>query len=303
MKSLFSSIFIVLLLLVPKAYSFAQQSERTVNYKVTYNFSDKKYTVWVVPEYDVPNVNNAGQFELGATAQVTLAVPKDFIISNVTDSAGVWEKSPLKLGPGLPNQDWSRSSLDPDANYYIMSKSSDEANYGTFTSGTAVPLFTFESNECLGPVRIIQPDEPFINAAYDIYSLNVANSFYSQSGTPQGGNQVPLEQFKAVAGTVAICTVDFVANPDNTTTPPNTEVIISVLNNDTKNGFVIIPSEHEVFIDTPPENGTASVNSDGTINYTPNVGFTGIECFAYRVCEVEDPNVCRTANVCVTVPV
>jgi uncharacterized repeat protein (TIGR01451 family) len=303
MKTLFSSIFIVLLLLVPKAYSFAQQSENTVNYKVTYNFSDRKYTVWVVPEYAVPNSNNTGQFELGATAQVTLAVPKDFVISNVVNITGIWEGSPRKFGPGLTDQDWSSSLLDPDTNYYIVSKSSNETNYGTFTSGTAVSLFTFESNECLGLIRIIQPDELFITAADDIYSLNVANSFYSRSGTPQGGNQIPLEQFKAVAGTVAICTVDFVANPDNTTTPPNTEVIISVLNNDTKNGFVIIPSEHEVFIDTPPENGTASVNSNGSISYTPNVGFTGIECFAYRVCEDANLNVCRTANVCVTVPV
>jgi uncharacterized repeat protein (TIGR01451 family) len=208
MKTLFSSIFIVLLLLVPKAYSFAQQSEKTVNYKVTYNFSDGKYTVWVVPEYDVPNENNAGQFELGATAQVTLAVPKDLVISNVVDITGIWAKSPGKFGPGLPGQNWSSSSLDPDTNYYIVSKSSNETNYGTFTSGTAVSLFTFESNECLGPVRIIQPNELFITAANDIYSLNVANSFYSLSGTPQGGNQMPLEQFKAVAGTVAICSVD-----------------------------------------------------------------------------------------------
>jgi uncharacterized repeat protein (TIGR01451 family) len=259
--------------------------------------------VWVVPEYAVPNSNNTGQFELGATAQVTLAVPKDLIISNVVDIAGYWEKSPLKLGPGQPDQDWSNSSLDPDTNYYIVTKSSDETDYGTFTSGNAVSIFTFESSECLGLVRIIQPDEPFITAADDKYSLNVANSFYSRSGSPKGGNQVPSEQFRAVAGTAATCTGDFVANPDNTTTPPNTMVIISVLDNDTKNGSIIIPSEHEVFIDTAPDNGTASVNSNGTINYTPNVGFTGVECFAYRVCEIADPNVCRTAYVCVTVPV
>jgi len=206
MKTLLGSTLMVLFLLVPKVYLFAQQSENTISYKVTYNPSDKKYTVWVVPEYSVPNNNNSGPNELGATAQVTLAVPKDLIISNVTDLVGFWEKSPLKLGPGQPNQDWSNYSLDPDINYYVISKSASETDYGTFTSGVDISLFTFESNDCFGPLRVVESDEPFIAVADDNFSLNVANSFYSRSGAPQGGNQVPLEQFRATAGTAAICT-------------------------------------------------------------------------------------------------
>jgi uncharacterized repeat protein (TIGR01451 family) len=208
MKTLLSSIFTVLFLLVPKAYLSAQQSENTVSYKVTYDFSDQKYTVWVVPEYTVPNSTNPGQAELGATAQVTLAVPKDFVISNVTDLTGSWEKSPLKLGPGQPGQDWSGSLLNPETNYYVLGKSAEETNYGTFTSGTDVPLFTFESNDCFGAVRIIEPDEPFVTAADNIFALNVANSFYSRSGTPEGGNQTPREQFRAVSGAAAKCAPD-----------------------------------------------------------------------------------------------
>jgi uncharacterized repeat protein (TIGR01451 family) len=236
MKALLGSTLIVLLLLVPKAYLFAQQSENTISYKVTYNLSDEKYTVWIVPEYNVPNNNNSGQNELGATAQVTLAVPKDFIISNVTDVVGLWEKSPLKLGPGQPNQGWSNYSLDPDTNYYVISKSASETDYGTFTSGVDIPLFTFESNDCFGPLRIIEPDEPFIAAADDNFSLNVANSFYSRSGAPQGGNQVPLEQFRAIAGTAAICTqgtdtidISVVKLVDQSTADLNDEVTFNIV--------------------------------------------------------------------------
>jgi uncharacterized repeat protein (TIGR01451 family) len=292
-----------LVLFLASTVAIAQQSANTVDYKVTYNFSDQKYTVWVVPGYPVPNNTNSGQDELGATAQVTLAVPKDFVIRNVTDVTGSWEKSPLKLGPGQPNQDWSTSSLNSDTNYYALGKSADETNYGSFQSGIDVALFTFESNDCFGSVRIINPDEPIIVAAKNKFSLNVANSFYSRSGQSSGGNQSPLEQFRSVAGTAAICTLDFIANPDNRTTPPGIEVTIPVLDNDTKDGSPLIPSDYTVSIDTNPVNGTVSVNNDGTVNYTPNAGFSGIDCFVYRVCEVDDPSVCRTADVCVTVPV
>ncbi len=280
----------------------AQQSANTVSYKITYDFSTERYTVWVVPEYSVPNTNNSNGTESGATAQVSLAVPKDFVIANVTDVTGSWEKNPLKLGPGQPNQDWSSVALDAETNYYVIGKSSEETNYGSFTAGVDVPLFTFAGNACFGQIRIINPNEPFIAAADNIFSLNVANSFYSRSGAPQGGNQEPLEQFRAVAGTPAICTVDFIANPDNTTTPPNTLVTIPVLNNDTKNGIPLVPALHTVTIATNPTNGNVTVNPNGTVNYTPNTGFSGTDCFVYRVCEIANPTVCRTADVCVTVP-
>lgn len=302
MKTLFTSLFLALFVLTFGSRLSAQQSANTVSYKVTYDFSTERYTVWVVPEYSVPNSNNLNGVESGATAQVTLAVPKDFVITNVTDVTGSWEKNPLKLGPGQPNQDWSSVSLDTETNYYVIGKGSEETNYGSFTAGVDVPLFTFGGNACFGEVRIINPNEPFIAAADNVFSLNVANSFYSRSGAPQGGNQEPLEQFRAVAGTAAICTVDFIANPDNITTPPNTLVTIPVLNNDTQNGIPLVPNLYTVTIATNPSNGTVSVNPNGTINYTPNTGFSGTDCFVYSVCELANPTVCRTADVCVTVP-
>jgi uncharacterized repeat protein (TIGR01451 family) len=183
----------------------AQQSINTVQYKITYDQVSSKYTVWVIPEYNVPNVNNSESTEKGATAQVTLAVPKDFIISNILDINGLWEKAPLKFGPGQINQNWNGYGLDPNTNYYVIGKDAAETNYGAFTSGTDVPLFSFQGNNCLGLVRIIEPNERFISAANDNFSLNTANSFYSRSGQPAGGNQNPLEQFRAVVGGPANC--------------------------------------------------------------------------------------------------
>lgn len=302
MKTLLSSIFVVFLLLIPEAYLSAQQSANTVSYKITYDFTEEKYTVWVVPEYTVPNGNNAGQGELGATAQVTLAVPKDFNISDIVDVKGSWEKSPLKLGPGQPDQDWTTSSLSPDINFYVIGKSAEETDYGSFLMDTDVALFTFKGNACFSPVRVVGANEPFISVADNLFSLNVANSFYSRSGGPSGGNQVPLEQFRDVAGTAAVCTVDFIANDDTGTTPPEVTVTIPILNNDTKNGVPLVSSEYAVSIPNTATNGVVSVNSDGTVDYTPNAGFSGLECFTYEVCEIANPTVCRTADVCVTVP-
>ncbi len=48
-----------------------------------------------------------------------------------------------------------------------------------------------------------------------------------------------------------------------------------------------------------PGNGSASVNLDGTVRYTPDPGFTGSDSFTYQVC---DPSLaCAAATVFITV--
>ena len=50
-----------------------------------------------------------------------------------------------------------------------------------------------------------------------------------------------------------------------------------------------------------PANGTVTINPDGTITYTPNPGFTGVDNFEYKACSLEDPSLCDIALVTVTV--
>ncbi|NJN78481.1 MAG: cadherin-like domain-containing protein, partial [Saprospiraceae bacterium] len=300
MKGLFTRLLIASLLFVG-FYTDAQQSTNTVGYKITYSQTTSTYTVWVVPDYSLPSSNNPEVTEKGATAQVTVAVPKDFVITNITDVRGSWEKSPLKLGPGQPGQDWSSTSLDTETNYYVIGKSAEETNYGSFNTGVDVALFTFQGNSCLGVVRIIEPNEPFIVAADNLFSLNTANSFYSRSGQPAGGNQNPLEQFRTVVGSPANCSLDLSAVADNATTSPSVPINISVLTNDTKNGVPITINDVSLVVSQNASNGNSSINADGTIRYVPNPGFSGVDCFQYRICEKDNPSVCRTAQVCVTV--
>ncbi len=50
-----------------------------------------------------------------------------------------------------------------------------------------------------------------------------------------------------------------------------------------------------------PSNGTATVNGDGTIEYTSNDDFIGTEAFTYEICDAFCTNICDTATVTITV--
>ncbi len=67
-------------------------------------------------------------------------------------------------------------------------------DYGTFSVG--VSLFSFTGNGCFGEVTPLPPSDLFIAQADTDQSLNIANSFYSRSGT----DQAPLEQFSSFIG-------------------------------------------------------------------------------------------------------
>ena len=285
--------------------SSAQQSTNVVDYLLTYDATTARYTAWVVPRYSVPNSNNTSvnNTERGGTAQFTIKVPSSFVITNMVDVNGVWDKSSTRLGPGNPGQEsfWS-NQLDPTVNYYAIGKAASETNYGIFTTDAPVKLFTFQGNGCLGPLAVLEAGNPFITEANNI-GLNVANSFYSLSGTPPGGNQTPLEQFRNATGTNALCAAPagVTANPDSRTMTTGTFITISVLANDTRNGQPASTTSVNVTLTTPPATGTATVNANGTITFTPVAGFTGPVSFTYTICDSTQPTVCSSAPVSLTV--
>lgn len=299
----FYRISLWLLVVLVSHYAKGQLSPNTIKYEVTYNATTQTYTTYVIPQYNVPNSNNTLTTERGGTAQFTLVVPTGFIISTITDVNGQWDKNPTKLGPGQPNQNWSAFNLNPLQNYYVIGKSPSETDYGTFASGQRVALFTFKGNGCFGPISVLPVGDPFISAADNAYSLNVANSFNSRSAQGTGGNVVPLEQFSGVNGIAAACTPPTVltALPDNVTTTVGTATTTPVLTNDTNTGQPASITNVTVTITTPPTVGTAVVNTDGTITYTPPATYTGLACYTYKICDKTSTTVCSSAQVCVTV--
>ncbi len=169
------------------------ESQFEVNYLLTYEAAKHAYTAWVVPKYATPNVHNGDSEERGATAQFALKTPKDFVISNVRDVRGTWEKAPLKMG----NQERiSKAGADPRFAYYVIGKAPTETNYGEFRPGEPVALFTF-NGQGGDPtaVAVLEQNDPFVALADQQMSLNVGNSFYSRSGQAPLMKAKPLEQF------------------------------------------------------------------------------------------------------------
>ncbi|MHC4326610.1 MAG: S8 family serine peptidase, partial [Planctomycetota bacterium] len=86
-----------------------------------------------------------------------------------------------------------------------------------------------------------------------------------------------------------------VANDDADTTQEGTPVIIDVLANDSD----VDGDPLTVTAVTEPANGTASINPDNTVTYTPDGGFTGDDTFTYTV--EDDSGGTDSAQVNVTV--
>jgi len=78
-----------------------------------------------------------------------------------------------------------------------------------------------------------------------------------------------------------------VAVDDPATVDQNGSVDIPVLDNDIDNGGCMDPLTITMIV-MAPQNGTATINMNGTITYEPNQGFTGMDAFTYEICNCFD---------------
>jgi hypothetical protein len=91
------------------------------------------------------------------------------------------------------------------------------------------------------------------------------------------------------------------ANNDYAVTLTSTPVTIDILKNDAGFLAVIDPASVTTKGLLPPKNGIVTINGNGTVIYTPNTGFIGVDTFQYSVCSTPSPVICATATVFVTV--
>ncbi len=86
---------------------------------------------------------------------------------------------------------------------------------------------------------------------------------------------------------------------DNTRGKINTPVTGDLIAND------FDPDGDEITITTtpvtPPQSGTLTINSDGTFNFVPETGFTGVITFEYEICDNGDPVLCDIALVTIEI--
>lgn len=167
-------------------------SSLSVRYLVTYDAAGKEFTAWVVPDYDTPNANNPDTDERGVTAQFSLKVPKSFVLTQLQDVRGNWDKKSVKIEP-------QRYFVNPATDayaYYTIGKAPGETSYGEFKRGEPVALFTFKGSSVEpDQVQVLDVSDPFIGIADDALSLNVRGSFYSRSGQNFAPGTRPVEQF------------------------------------------------------------------------------------------------------------
>jgi large repetitive protein len=210
-----NTIATLVILLASISGVLAQLSSNQIKYQVTYDANTQLYSVWVVPQYATPNANNSSVDEHGSTAQVTLKVPRNFAPQNITSIKGSWSSSPFKMDAS------SFPGTDPNYAFYTFGKDPADTNYGAFSSGTPIKLFTFQGSICADNVGILSPTDSFIGIA-DGYGYGVACSFNSLSGQPKSGNVVILEQF------VDKLAPDATAMPMSPSTPTATPTTICV---------------------------------------------------------------------------
>lgn len=86
------------------------------------------------------------------------------------------------------------------------------------------------------------------------------------------------------------------ANADQATVRKNSFGLVNVLNNDLPKGSL---NPASLTVIEMPKNGTAEVEADSTIRYTPNPEFTGADHFVYRICNFS--SACDQAEVQVDV--
>lgn len=85
-----------------------------------------------------------------------------------------------------------------------------------------------------------------------------------------------------------------IAADDFVITEEDLPVTIQVKTNDSYGNLL---DQTFVEIESPPLNGLASINPDGSVTYTPDPDFFGADFFEYRLFDTNDPSVFDTATV------
>lgn len=109
---------------------------------------------------------------------------------------------------------------------------------------------------------------------------------------------VPLCDTVVVVATVFLVNEVPIAVDDIVSTPEDTPLLVAVQNNDTDpDGDSLVTT-----VISPPSNGTFVVNPDGSITYTPNANFNGMDTLTYVICDLGvAPQYCDTAQVYITI--
>ncbi|MBX2890405.1 MAG: lamin tail domain-containing protein [Saprospiraceae bacterium] len=220
------------------------------------------------------NMENWSLFGVNFTFPAITLAPNQYLVTAVNAAAlqnqlGVsalqWE------GGGLNNNGETIRLLDANANVVDEVTYSSSAPWPTGAAGNGPSIVLCDPN-----------------------SDNSIATNWQAATTPTGviinGNQI-----FANPGAPSNCATVLKVNPDNFTALQYQTTNLNVLANDA----IPNPANITVSITQAPSSGTATINPNNSIAYTPNLDFCGNDVFRYRVC---DGSACDSALVSLKIP-
>lgn len=185
----------------------------------------------------------------------------------------------------------------------IAPEANDDAA-SLFNNGVPVPVnvLTNDTHECNAPMNVQIVTNPSNGTA--TVNANGTINYLPQPGFA-GTDQLTYAACVTCSDGSLLCdnatvvlTVmnpelpPLIAEPDSVTTSQGIPITINVLNNDSGSGL-------DVTTITQPSNGTAVLNPDNTVTYSPNGGYQGTDTFTYTVCD--SGGNCANTTVTITV--
>jgi len=295
-------------------------------------------TITVLPPQQQPPVAVNDQFSVTENQPLTIAAPgvlsNDVSPSGLPLTAAIVDQP--TNGTVTLNTDGS-FQYTPNAGFVGTDSFTYQASDGTLTSGTATVAITVVAQQQQAPTAVNDQYSVTQNQALTIATPGVLGNDVSPSGTPLTATLVgqPTNgtvtlntdgsfQYTPNAGFVGVDSFTYQAS-DGTLTSGTATVAITVVAqqqqaptavNDqyaTNQGQSLTISAPGVLsndvstsgapltatIVGQPTNGTVTLNTDGSFQYTPNAGFVGVDSFTYQASDGTLTS--GTATVAITV--
>ena len=296
-----------------------------------YNFDD---TSTDAVDSAVENGAQDGIYLDGATA-----VDGRAVLDGIDDKVKIYADPTFQLDRGTLEIQFSQTEHQGDGPNTILSRDTASETPGGYRIEVLADGAVLISHESAGSTTTFQTEAGFLNAGDEInvtYSwdsaegglaqisnLTTGDSFEADVPAGLSMDQGPISQpwiigagqsnsdafvlnnidqyfegsveFFSLSDTVDNGPEAPTANPDTAETDEDTPVVIDVLENDTD------PQGDPLTIDGTPtaENGTVTVNPDGTITYTPDPDYNGPDTITYTVTDPDGNS--STSTVTVTV--
>jgi Bacterial Ig domain/Secretion system C-terminal sorting domain len=213
-----------------------------------------------------------------------------------------WAPGGLDLNSdGLPDVNGNPIWVTPTANTIIYVKYDGNVNGTTGTLSPCGLRYDVAYNvNALNYIKIKDTDND--QGGIAIFTCNNAKIAAVYGEDPTGSTAGNSSYWDVGTTLQPFCKQKLVvASDDFASTLVNQPVTITILDNDFGFTATIDPSSVSTLGMLQPLHGTVSINSNGTILYTPNPGFSGLDTFEYRVCSTPSPIVCDDATVIVKI--